>query len=225
MTGTTQQVIRLRVEGPGEKQDCPWPKKVKGLETVWVLVRIHVDDIGLLKVKELIPQDHPNLSLWLPLRSLSLCPEARFRVYRGLVGDGDEWHVSGTGAELRLNSFEFLGAQVPRKTWVGDDWQREVYTAEWGHSLRCLDFLDEGTKQLVAANKPKEDSSWFRRPFEVVSRTFACAEPFRSSALHMRAYTEKDCLDWSIFEKYGWPAQPKNSRRPRYPCKPRKGAG
>ena len=78
---------------------------------------------------------------------MSLDKEMRFRLHRALVSDGDGWAASGLGAHLGEDSIEILARAKEPTTWTETDWPQQagVKAADWGHSLRCLSFVDGPT--------------------------------------------------------------------------------
>ena len=97
----------------------------------------------------------------------------RFRVNRALVGDSQEWPLTGYGSSLGLDSTEIL---VPDtfEPWEPNEPHETVPTADWDPSLRCLTFTDDHTKQVLNTYALEQEEKFTTRPFDVMSRTFVC---------------------------------------------------
>ena len=140
------ELLRLEVLGPAESNRL-FAKQLKGLESVWLPMRVSAPDIERLKAQKLISEKHMGDVLYLSLRSMSLDKELRFCTHRPLVGDASGWPIKGLGGQLGVESTECLAPAEKPLLFSEEDWPEQgVLTEEWGHSLRSISFVDKHTK-------------------------------------------------------------------------------
>ena len=102
-------------------------------------------DLGLISEA---PNDN---ALWLSLRSLSQNAEMRFRLHRGFLGDLPAYHVAATDLDLGNHCLEALALPDPLNDWRVGHSPETATAAEFGHSLRCLNFRGQ-TEEDSQAN-------------------------------------------------------------------------
>ena len=96
-----------------------------------------MQDLGL------VSRNQMGDTLHLSFPSLSRDKEMRFRLNRAFVGDGEALSYGGLNGQLNEDSIEVLVDDLEPVTWTDADWpEAGVKTEDWGHSLRCLSFID-----------------------------------------------------------------------------------
>ena len=175
--------------------------KLTNHETTWVPMKVASDDIARMQELGLVDPNQIGDTLHLSFPSLSRDKEMRFRLNRAFVGDGDATSYGGINGHLGEDSIEILVDDIEPVTWTAEDWPQDgVKTEDWGHSLRCLSFIDEHTLKLLEDHKKQEDATKYNRSFDLMSRLYVCEDPVKVATLTLKAHTEKDNFDWIVYD-------------------------
>ena len=166
-------MISVEVVGPSRLPDCGGPVKLEWTDTIWLPMEVTPESLDKLKKAGAMDDSWTSTTLLLSIRSLTLGPESRFRLVRGILEGRAGYKFSASDFKCKNGSWEFLAEYVAPTTYDPRKPPTHLKPGECGHTMRCLSLRSKVEAQIYAHHPQKSKGESMICTFDPLSRAMA----------------------------------------------------